>query len=111
MSDDIRDRLGQTLINAPKVDCNDSIKNAKYKVFPAVGSIWLDHSHDRRYKVLYAGCHTETGEALVVYQAIGDDAPVDPDDVLCMPRDRWRSLEQMDVLQELELWEIAEQPK
>lgn len=60
------------------------------EAYPAIGSIWLNNKKQALYKVLYAGTHTETGEALVVYQGIGDNEPANPDDVWCRPLKMWR---------------------
>ncbi len=58
-------------------------------VFPAIGSLWINNKTQRQYKVLYAGAHTETGEALVVYQGVGENAPADPGDAWCRPVEMW----------------------
>lgn len=57
--------------------------------FPAIGSTWLNNKKQTLYKVLYAGTHTETGEALVVYQGVGENAPVDLNEVWCRPLAMW----------------------
>lgn len=57
--------------------------------YPAVNSVWRNLKKRTLYKVLYAGTHTETGEALVIYQGIEENAPADPDDVWCRPLSMW----------------------
>jgi hypothetical protein len=59
--------------------------------FPAVNSIWINNKTQKPYQVLYLGRHTETGEPLVVYQGIRDNAPLNPSDVWCRPLEMWRS--------------------
>lgn len=59
------------------------------KPFPAVNSIWRNHKTQGLYIVRYAGSHTETGEALVVYQGYDNNEPADPDDVWCRPLKMW----------------------
>lgn len=58
---------------------------------PVIGSLWRNNKKQTLYKVLYAGTHTETGELLVVYQGIGDNAPAAPDDVWCRPLEMWHN--------------------
>ena len=57
--------------------------------FPAVNSVWRNLKKGTLYKVLYAGTHTETSEALVIYQGIDDNSPADPDEAWCRPLAMW----------------------
>jgi hypothetical protein len=58
--------------------------------YPATGCLWRNIKTNKLYVVRYAGTHTETSEALVVYRGVADNAPADPNDVWCRPLWMWQ---------------------